>query len=161
MTEPGKSKQLAALTPLQERILGAFVRPMTWLNVAVFRATAGRLGSRFRFGAPVLLLTTVGRRSGQNRTVALIYAEEGDALVLVASKGGSASHPLWYWNLEANPECEVQIGSQIRSLRARRASDEEKAKLWPKLNDIYREYEDYQARTDRNIPVMVLEPRQS
>jgi len=79
--------------------------------------------------------------------------------VIVASKGGMSQHPVWYLNLEANPDVEVELGSTRRPMRARRASDEEKAKLWPRLVAMYRDYDDYQARTDRNIPVVVLEPR--
>ena len=158
MAVPGSSKDIPPLTPGAERMMGFFVRPMTALNVWVFKLSGGRIGAKFSGGAPVCLLTTTGRKSGQKRTVALIYAEEGDAIVMVASKAGAAKHPLWYLNLEANPECEIQIGSETQRRRARRASDEEKEKIWPKLNEVYPEYEDYQARTDRNIPVMFLEP---
>ena len=80
-------------------------------------------------------------------------------MVVVASKGGSAHHPLWYRNLLANPDVEVQIGADKRALRARTASAEEKDELWPRLTMIYPDYDEYQARTDRDIPVVVLEPR--
>jgi deazaflavin-dependent oxidoreductase (nitroreductase family) len=157
MAVPGSSKDIAPLTPGAERMMDLFVRPMTALNVWAFKLSGGRIGNKFSHGAPVCLLTTTGRKSGKQRTVALIYAEEGDAIVMVASKGGATKHPLWYLNLAANPECEIQIGSETRKLRARRASDEEKEKIWPKLNEVYPEYENYQARTARNIPVMFLE----
>ena len=107
-------------------------------------------------GAPVLLLTTVGARTGHRRTTPLIYLEDGDDVVLVASKGGMALNPAWYHNLIKNPQADIQIGSEVRRMTARRASDEEKALLWPRLLEVYRDYDDYQARTERNIPVMVL-----
>ena len=145
-------------TPTEEKIGNVGVRVMSALNTWVFRASGGRVGNRFLRGAPVLLLTTTGARSGQARTTPLIYLEDGDDVVLVASKGGMSHHPAWYHNLVAHPDCEVQIGSTQRPMRARRASDEEKQKLWPRLVAIYRDYDDYQARTARDIPVMVLSP---
>lgn len=146
-------------TPAQERIGMVAVRIMSALNTWVFRVSGGRLGNRFLRGAPVLLLTTTGAKSGQRRTTPLIYLEEGENVVLVASKGGMSHHPAWYHNLVKHPEAEVQIGSRVQPMIARRASDAEKAALWPRLVGIYRDYDDYQARTPRNIPVMVLSPR--
>ncbi len=106
-----------------------------------------------------MLLTTIGRRSGEPRIPPLIYLEDGDNVGTVASKGGTARHPLWYRNLQANPDVEVQIGADKRELRARTASAEEKDRLWSRLTTIYPDYDDYQARTDRDIPVVILEPR--
>ena len=148
-----------ALTSREEKIGSVAVRLMSGANTWIFRASGGRLGNRFFGGAPVLLLTTIGRRSGKPRTAPLIYLEDGDVVVLVASKGGMSHHPTWYLNLVANPDVEVQIGSDVRKLRARTASDEEKTKLWPRLNAVYSHYDEYQARTDRNIPVVICEPR--
>lgn len=146
------------ISPGQERIANHFIRWMTKANTWVYRATGGRVGGRFMRGAPVCLITTIGRKSGQKRTVALIYLQEGEDVILVASKGGMEHHPQWYLNMEANPDVEVEIGTTITPMKARRASDEEKAAYWPKLVEIYPDYEDYQARTTRNIPVMVLSP---
>jgi len=146
-------------TETEERLLDVLVKVMSRTNTWVYRASGGRLGARFLRGAPVMLLTTIGRRSGQRRTSPLIYLEDGDRVVVVASKGGSARHPHWYGNLQANPDVEVQIGAGKRRLRARTASAEEKDALWPRLTAIYRDYDDYQARTDRDIPVVILEPR--
>ena len=145
-------------TPAQERVGTIVVRIMSAANTWIFRATGGRVGARFLRGAPVLLLTTTGRKTGTKRTTPLIYLEDGERVVLVASKGGMSHHPLWYTNLEANPGVEIQIGSEIRPMRAQRASDAEKAALWPRLVAIYRDYDDYQARTERDIPVVILSP---
>lgn len=146
-------------TPLQEKIADFFIKPMSRANTWVYRRTGGRIGGRFPRGAPVLLLTTVGRVSGRPRSVPLLYLAQGDELVVVASKGGMSRHPLWYRNLEAHPEAEVEVGSETRQVRARRAGDAEKAQLWPRLVAMYRDYDHYQARTDRNIPVLILSPR--
>jgi len=153
------SDRPVSFSPLQERLASPLIRAVSAANTWVYRFSGGRIGGRFRGGAPVLLLTTVGRKSGQPRTAPLLYLQDGENLVIVASKGGMSHHPVWYLNLEANPDVKVQIGSDRRRMRARRASDEEKAKLWPRLVAMYRDYDDYQARTDRNIPVVVLEPR--
>ena len=146
-------------TPTEERLGTLAVRAMSAVNTWIFRASGGRLGSRFLRGAPVLLLTTTGAKSGVPRTTPLIYLADGPGVVLVASKGGMSHSPAWYHNLMANPECEVQIGSRTTRMVARRASAEEKAALWPKLVAIYRDYDDYQARTSRDIPVVILTPR--
>lgn len=142
----------------QERIADPIIRLMTVANVWAYRLTGGRLGGKFLRGAPVCLVTTRGKRSGQPRTVALLYLADGDDVVLVASKGGMSKSPAWYHNMMADPVCEVQIASATRRMRARRASDAEKAALWPRLVAMYRDYDDYQARTTRNIPVLILSP---
>lgn len=160
MPKPGSTREVPAFSPAQERFGSIVVRVMTAANIALFRLSGGRLGNRFRGGAPVCLLTTKGRKSGRRRTVALIYLEDGDGVVVVASQGGMSRSPGWYWNLEAHPEdVEVQVGARVTPMRSRRASDEEKEKLWPQLLEVYPDYEDYQARTSRNIPVMILAPK--
>ena len=146
-------------TPFEERVGTIAVRTMSWVNTALFRASGGRIGNKFMRGAPVCLVTTTGAKSGQRRTTPLIYLADGESVVIVASKGGMSHHPAWYHNLAKHPEAQVQIGSSVREMVARRASDTEKATLWPRLVAIYRDYDDYQARTDRNIPVMILAPR--
>lgn len=147
-------------TPFEEKVGSAVVKAMSVANTWLFRATGGKLGARFMRGAPVLLLTTIGRKSGQPRVAPLIYLQDGDRLVLVASKGGMSHHPLWYRNLEANPDVEVELpGTGKLPMRATRATEEEKALLWPRLLEIYPDYADYQARTERNIPVVVLSRR--
>jgi deazaflavin-dependent oxidoreductase (nitroreductase family) len=146
-------------TPAEERFGTLAVRAMSVVNTWIFRASGGRLGGKFRYGAPVLLLTTTGRKSGERRTTPLIYLDDRAGIVLVASKGGMSHSPGWYHNLMAHPECEVQIGGRTRRMLARRASAAEKQALWPRLVAIYRDYDDYQARTTRDIPVVILSPR--
>ncbi len=142
----------------QERIANPIIRLMTAANVWAYRLTGGRIGGKFLRGAPVCLVTTTGKRSGQPRTVALLYLPDGADVVLVASKGGMAKSPAWYHNMMANPAVAVQIGATTRQMRARRASAPEKAALWPRLVAMYRDFDDYQARTTRNIPVVILSP---
>lgn len=151
--------RLPPWTPTQERLGSIFVKFMTIANTWVYRLTNGRVWGTFLRGAPVCLVTTIGRRSKEPRTIALLYLADGDDVIIVASKGGMSKHPLWYGNLMANPDAEVQIGGVKRPMRARRVSDEEKAALWPRLTAMYPDYDDYQARTTRNIPVIRLSPR--
>ena len=146
-------------TATEERIGSVVVRAMSAVNTWIYRASGGRLGNRFSHGAPVFLLVTKGRKSGEQRTAPLLYLEDGDRYVVVASKGGMSHHPAWFLNLEADPDCSIEIGRERLPMRARRASDDEKRALWPRLVEMYPPYADYQARTERNIPVVVLEPR--
>lgn len=136
-------------------------RAQTW----VYRRTGGRIGATHRIGAgfrkpvPTLLLDHVGRSSGTSYTTPLLYLVDGADLVVVASSGGMAKDPQWYRNLVASPDTHVQIRSEVRPVRARTASPEERAALWPRLVDLYADYESYQGWTHREIPVVVLEPR--
>jgi deazaflavin-dependent oxidoreductase (nitroreductase family) len=131
------------------------------LHASVFRATGGRIGGRM-VGSPVLLLGTTGRKSGHKRTTVLLYLEDGGRYVIVASNGGTAKHPVWWLNLQADPEATVEVGVEVGGrkihVRATEARGEEKARLWQRLVRMYPSYEDYQKRTDREIPVVVLEP---
>jgi deazaflavin-dependent oxidoreductase (nitroreductase family) len=105
---------------------------------------------------PTLLLTTTGRKSGKALTLPLIFGQSGSNYVVVASKGGAPTHPAWYLNLQSNPEVRVQVKGDKFTARAHTADAAERAALWPKMVEIYGPYEDYQARTDRQIPVVVL-----
>jgi deazaflavin-dependent oxidoreductase (nitroreductase family) len=146
-------------TRTQEKIAGPIIKAMSHVNTWLYRATGGKIGGKFRYGAPVMLLSYTGRKSGKRMTAPLLYLRDGERVVTVASKGGMSKHPLWFVNLQAIPDCEVEIGREKRAMRARRASDEEKAQYWPKLVAIYPDYDLYQRRTTRNIPVVILEPR--
>jgi deazaflavin-dependent oxidoreductase (nitroreductase family) len=107
----------------------------------------------------MLLLDHVGAKSGTKRTTPLLYVEDGQDVILVASKGGFPKNPAWLYNLIANPDTEVQIGSEVRPVHARVAAPEERERLWDMAVEAYGGYEDYRARTNREIPLVVLEPR--
>jgi len=107
---------------------------------------------------PTLLLTTKGRKTGEPRALPLIYGEFDGNYVVIASKGGMPSHPLWFMNLEATPECELQVGARNVMARARVAEGEERERIWAKMVEIYPPYTDYQKATERTIPVVILEP---
>ncbi len=107
---------------------------------------------------PTLLLTTQGRKSGDPRALPLIYGEFDGSYVVIASKGGMPTHPLWFLNLEATPECEMQVGTKHVVARARVAEGDERARLWAKMVEIYPPYTDYKKATERTIPVVVLDP---
>lgn len=151
--------RLPPWTASQERWADVVIRLMTAANVWAYRLTGGRLGGKFLRGAPVCLVTTTGKKSGQPRTVALLYLQDGRDVVFVASKGGMSHSPAWYWNMLAHPDVAVQIGGTTTSMRVRKASAAEKAALWPRLCAMYPDYDDYQGRTTRDIPVMIASPR--
>jgi deazaflavin-dependent oxidoreductase (nitroreductase family) len=129
----------------------------TQMHVRAYRASRGRLGKTYK-GAPVLLLDHVGRKSGRHLTSPLIFGEDGGNLILVASFGGAPRDPFWWPNLKASPETTVNVYGDVRRVRARQAGPEEKARIWPKMAAIYPPYDDYQRRTERDIPVVILEP---
>jgi len=135
-----------------------FMRWVTKLNVAVFRASKGRLMNRFIGGYPVCIVTTRGAKTGKTRRIALIHLPHGENNLLVASQGGMPTNPVWYHNIKANPEIDIMVGGEEKQYNARQISDEEKAALWPHLLSLYPDFDEYQARTDRNIPVFSCEP---
>ena len=128
-------------------------------HVAVYRATGGRIGRKVPGLPPMLLLEHVGARTGKKRTTPLVYMPDGDDYVVVASKGGFPKHPGWLHNLRANSETEVQISRDRIPVRAREAEGEERARLWPKACEYNPVWGSYQQRTEREIPLVVLEPR--
>jgi deazaflavin-dependent oxidoreductase (nitroreductase family) len=123
----------------------------------LYRLTGGRVGGMIR-KAPVVLLTTTGRKSGQPRTAPLLALQDGENTVIVASNGGSDRHPVWWLNLQEHPEADLQLGSEKKRVRAERANDEEKARLWPQIVEMYSGYEEYQKKTERAIPLVILRP---
>jgi deazaflavin-dependent oxidoreductase (nitroreductase family) len=128
-------------------------------HTTAYRLTGGLIGHRFPGAPPSLLLEHVGAKSGTKRTSPLTYLADGDDLVLVASKGGNPRNPAWFHNLRAHPDVTVQVGSKRRAVRARVATPEERERLWPKVVDLYGGYAGYQRRTEREIPLVILEPR--
>jgi deazaflavin-dependent oxidoreductase (nitroreductase family) len=128
------------------------------LNVPLYRLSGGRVGGKVG-RAPVLLLTTTGRRSGQQRTAPVLYLKDGERLVVIGSNAGNAKAPAWSLNLKANPEAEVEVGREHSLVRARVTEGEERAELWRKMNEQYAGFDAYDANTSRDIAVFVLEPR--
>lgn len=148
---------MAARPPAEGSRKWTLWNAFTRLHVLVYRRSHGRVGASYR-GAPVLLLNHVGRRSGQRRASPLLYLPDGDDLVIVGSKGGSPRHPAWWVNLRASPTTTVEVPGEKREVTARQASPEEKARLWPRLVEMYADYEAYQRSTTRDIPVVMLSP---
>lgn len=150
---------------LASPVVPKVIKYMAKAQVAVFKATKGRIGSKWRIGAgfrkPVatLLLEHVGRKSGTQFTTPLLYLKDGDDLIVVASQGGLPKNPQWYYNVMAGPDTRVWLKREIRDVRARVADPDERAALWPRLVELYADFATYQAVTDREIPVVVLSPR--
>ena len=132
------------------------IRLFSLIHQVVYRLSGGRIGSQL-VGAPVLLLATKGRKSGKARTTPLLYLEEGANWIVAGSNAGDDRHPAWWLNLKVTPEATVQIGDTVMRVRAREASEKEKNLLWPRFVDMYADYEVYQQRTTRKIPVVILE----
>jgi deazaflavin-dependent oxidoreductase (nitroreductase family) len=131
----------------------------TGFHRAVFNVSKGRVFGK-AFGMPVAELVTTGRRSGKERSTMLAAPiVEADRVVLVASFGGDDRHPAWYLNLRANPEVRVTVAGSTRTMIARTATEEERAELWPRITSVFEGYARYQGRTERPIPVVVLEPK--
>ena len=132
------------------------IRLFSRIHRVVYRVSGGRIGSKL-FSAPVLLLTTKGRKSGKRRTTPLLYLKEGANWAVAGSNAGGDLHPTWWLNLKAHPVAAVQIQNTIKEVRAREASEEEKRLLWPRFVEMYSDYETYRKRTTRKIPVVILE----
>src|SRR6266550_3817523 len=126
-------------------------------HAVIYRASGGRIGHRFPGAPPMLLLDHVGAKSGIKRTTPLAYVPDGDAVVIVASKGGHPTNPAWFHNLKANPDTTIQVGSEHRPVHARVATTEERERLWPKAVSFYKPYASYQKKTSRQIPLVILE----
>jgi deazaflavin-dependent oxidoreductase (nitroreductase family) len=138
--------------PLLRRLMGG--------HTAIYRATHGLIGHRTPGAPPALLLDHVGAKSGKRRTSPLVYGRDGENLVLVASKGGYPKNPAWLHNLKAHPDTTIQVGSQHLAVHAREAEEgTEYERLWRLMVGVYRGYEGYRRRTERRIPLIVLEPR--
>ena len=154
------AKPAKPFTPGQERFGTAFIRVVSRINAWIFRRSNGRFGARMPGSsrAPLCLLTTTGAKTGQRRTVTLVYRRDGDDVVVVASLGGMSKHPQWYGNLVADPKVTVEIVAAETPMVARTATPEERARLWPLMVETYPGYAEYQARTDREIPVIVCSP---
>jgi len=126
-------------------------------HIAVYRRTNGRWGAKLLW-FPAALLTTTGRKSGQARTTATLYLQDGERVVMPASYGGRSKNPAWYLNLKANPKVQVQVRAHVRDMIARDATDDERRLYWRQLTRIYPPYKGYQNAADRRIPLVVCEP---
>jgi deazaflavin-dependent oxidoreductase (nitroreductase family) len=142
------------MAPPNNRLM---MRVVTVVNRFLFKLTDGRIGGRFG-KVDILLLTTTGRKSGRPRTVPLQYFRDGEDLAVVGSNAGDDRHPAWWLNLQAHPEAKVQIGAGNRPVQARLATPEEKARIWPEVTAVYPGYDEYQTRTSREIPLVLLRP---
>ncbi len=150
---------------LDKPVVGKIIKYGARLHVPVYRLTNGRIGSKWRIGAgwkkpvPTLLLDHVGRKSGKSFTTPLLFLADGPRLVVVASQGGLPKNPQWFHNLMATPRTTVSLpGERHRQVTAREAEPEERAVLWPRLVDLYADFASYQTWTDREIPVVILDP---
>jgi F420H(2)-dependent quinone reductase len=161
VTKPIPDRPAQLDSPAVKNVMKYAAKAQVWC----YRRTNGRVGGTWRVGAafrkpvPVLLLDHVGRRTGTKFTTPLLYLADGPNLVVVASQGGMAKNPQWYLNLKARPDTQVQVRAELRRVRARVASEAERSDLWPRLVELYADFDNYQAWTDRVIPVVILEPR--
>jgi F420H(2)-dependent quinone reductase len=135
------------------------LRRLMSVHTALYRASGGRIGHRVPGAPPMLLLEHRGAKTNKRRISPLAYARDGEALILVASKGGYPRNPAWFHNLMAHPEVCVQVGSRRLQMRARQADSQERERLWPKVVEVYGGYETYRRRAEREIPLVILESR--
>lgn len=156
-SENSKAAEVKPFTPGQEKFAKAMIKWVAGMQTWVYRKSGGKMWKNFIGGYPIMLLTATGRKSGVKRTIPLIHVPHGDNELLVASQGGMSTSPNWYFNIVAHPEVEIYHAGVSRTMIARQVSDEEKASLWPHLCSVYPDYDEYQRRTDRNIPVFVCE----
>jgi F420H(2)-dependent quinone reductase len=152
-----RREDVKPLPKKNQGLIRAFLRTFTRINVWVYKLSKGRLLNKFPGGADICIVTTTGAKSGKRREIALIHLPYGNDKLLVASQGGADTNPSWYNNVKAHPEIEIMFHADRHAYRARQVSDDEKRALWPHLLSIYPDFDEYQARTDRNIPVFRCE----
>lgn len=142
----------------KDRMFTRVAKAMGAVHIALYRRSGGRFGGRFR-GAPCLLLTVTGRKSGKQRTAPLLYGRDGGDYIIIASKGGMDTSPVWWLNLRSNPRADVEVGGERVRVTAEEVVDgEERARLWKLMTQIYPTYDAYQTKTERVIPVVRLHP---
>jgi len=147
--------------PIPAKLVPFIRKVMKWgsrANVWAYQKTGGKIGGTFPGGAPVCLVSYTGRRSGRRLTTPLIHIPHEGGVLLVASQGGLDTHPLWFKNIEANPGVEVNEFGRVRAMQARVAAPDEKLALWPSIRAVHADFDEYQARTDRDIPVLICTP---
>jgi deazaflavin-dependent oxidoreductase (nitroreductase family) len=143
---------------LNTKQTGTIIKWMSRANTWIFKKSGGKLGDKFLRGAPVGILTTIGRKTGEPRESPLLFLQEDRRIVLVASQGGRADNPMWYLNLKANPQVRFQTKQQTLDLTAREATDAERDEYWPKLDAMYPDFVNYRSYTDRKIPIVICDP---
>ncbi len=143
---------------LNSKQTGVIIKWMSRANTWIFKKSGGKLGDKFLRGAPVGILTTIGRKSGEPRESPLLFLQEGKRIILVASQGGRANNPMWYLNLKANPQVTFRTKNEILELTAREATDAERDEYWPKLDAMYPDFVTYRSYTDRKIPIIICDP---
>ena len=149
---------MSAFRDIENKVI-PHLKPLMRLHPKIYRATGGRIGRRLPGLPPLLILDHIGAKSGAERSSVIGYVREGEDVLLVASQGGNPKNPAWYFNLKANPDARIQIGSEVRDVRAHVADPDERAKLWPVVSTAYPVFQRYQDQTERVIPILVLEPR--
>jgi deazaflavin-dependent oxidoreductase (nitroreductase family) len=147
-----------AYSRLSMSMPAGLLRALGKLNVPIYRLTRGRVLGKVG-QAPVLLLTSTGRRSGQRRTAPVLFLRDGERVVVIGSNAGNTHAPAWSHNLKANPDAEIDMRGERRQVRARVAEGEERTELWGKMNAQYEGFDEYDQRTSRDIAVFVLDPR--
>jgi len=153
--------QVKPFTDKQEKDAEKFMRFMSRVQAWLFKKTGGRFFCSFFFLAPVGILYSKGRKSGEWREACLVYGEVDGKVVLIASKAGCSTHPAWYLNLKANPECKMQVGTEVKPMVARETEGHEKEAYWQQMLNVYKGFNDYKKRADassgRDVPLLVLE----
>lgn len=157
MSSSNSSQVVKPWTAKQEKFGKLFIKKIARWQTKVYELTGGKLWHTF-LGAPCAILTTTGRKSGQQRKTPLLFLLDGDSVVMAASQGGFSTLPAWYLNIKSSPDVQIQIGANKRNMLAREASESEKERLWPMLDEIYDGYAEYRARTQgvRDIPILIF-----
>lgn len=152
-----RREDVAEIPVRYERLFRLGARLFSTVNVAVYKMSGGRLMNKGPANKPICLVTMKGRKTGKRREIPLMHVRDGERKILVASLGGISKNPVWYYNLKANPDVTISVDGVTKAYRAREVGPEEKASLWPIIVDAYPPYDEYQARTDRDIPVFVCD----
>jgi len=153
-----RREDVAEIPIKYEKLVRIGARLFGTLNAVVYKMSSGRLMNKGPANKPICLVTMTGRKTGKKRDIPLMHVPDGEQKILVASLGGISKNPVWYYNLKATPDITITADGITRPYRAREVGSEEKASLWPLIVEAYPPYDEYQARTDRNIPVFVCDP---
>jgi F420H(2)-dependent quinone reductase len=158
MANPSRPLSPKQIEGLNSAKVGTAIKWMSKAQTWMFKKSGGKLGNKFLKGTEVGILTTIGRKSGEPRDSPLLFLQEGQRIVLVASQGGRATNPMWYLNLKADPQITFQTKTDTHALVARDADDAEREQYWPKLDAMYPDFENYRSYTDRKIPIVICDP---